>query len=130
MKHVYPIVTTPALAECRDFYIKALNAKVLFQQDWYVHLAVDGWEIGFLRPNHPMRLPVFQHSTMTRGLCLAIEVENVQQTHDEMIARGIELLGPLRSFPSGEQSFSVMDPAGLVLNVVERDSGSGDIVEL
>lgn len=130
MKHVYPIVMTQALKECREFYVKALDATVLFQQDWYVHLAVDGWEIGFLRPNHPMRLPVFQHTTVTRGLCLAIEVHDVQQVHDDMLAKGIELFGPLRTFPSGEKSFSVMDPAGLVLNVVERDTAGGEVLEI
>lgn len=130
MKHLYPIVTTPALAECREFYVRTLQAKVLFEQDWYVHLAVDGWEIGFLRPNHPLPLPVFQHATMTRGLCLAVEVDNVQRTHDDLVARGIELLGPLRETAGGEASFSVMDPAGIVLNVVGRDSGPGDFVEL
>lgn len=122
MKHLYPIITTAALRECRDFYIKALNARVLFQQDWYVHLSVAGWEIGFLKPNPPKRLPVFQHATATRGLCLALEVDDVQEVHDKFLAKGFDLLGHLTEFPGGEKAFSVMDPAGVVLNIVERSS--------
>lgn len=121
MKHVYPIVTTPNLRECSRFYQRAFGATLLFEQDWYVHVSVYGWEIGFLQPNVPSRLPVFQHTTPSRGLCLALEVENVQSLHDELIRKGIELLGPLQRYPNGERSFSVMDPAGIVINVVERE---------
>lgn len=131
MKHLYPIITTPSLKECRDFYVKALGARVLFQQDWYVHVSIDGWEIGFLKPNPPKRLPVFQQAALTRGLCVALEVPSVQEVHDALVSKGIEILGPLQTFPGGEKAFSVMDPAGVVLNIVERSNEStGDVTEL
>lgn len=131
MKHLYPIITTPNLRECRDFYVRALGARVLFQQDWYVHLSIAGWEIGFLRPNHPHRLPVFQHATLSRGLCLALEVDDVKKIHDDFQKKGIELFGEVQSFPGGETSFSVMDPAGIVLNIVERHpENQGNVVEV
>jgi catechol 2,3-dioxygenase-like lactoylglutathione lyase family enzyme len=130
MKHLYPIVTTPSLREARDFYVRVLQARVLFQQDWYVHLSISGWEIGFLRPNHPKRLPVFQHATPSRGLCLALEVDNVEEMHDEIVAKGIELLAPLARAHGGELSFSVMDPAGVVLNVVERHAEPSGMFEI
>jgi catechol 2,3-dioxygenase-like lactoylglutathione lyase family enzyme len=130
MKHLYPIITTPMLREARDFYVKVLNARVLFQQDWYVHLSVAGWEIGFLRPNHPMRLPVFQHATLSRGLCLALEVDSVKEMYDELVAKGIELLGPLQRSHGVELSFSLMDPAGIVINVVERHAEPSGMFEV
>lgn len=126
MTHLYPIITTPNLGECREFYRRAFGARVLFEQDWYVHLSVDGWEIGFLHPNHPKRLPVFQHTSLTRGVCVALEVDDVQALHDELLARGIELLGKLGEHPGGERAFSLMDPAGIVLNVVERRAQADD----
>lgn len=122
MKQLYPIITTPHLAECCEFYQRALGARVLFRQHWYAHLSVSGWEIGFLQPNHPERLPVFQHTSPSRGLCLAVEVEDVRRLHDELLTKGIEPLGGLRRYPNGDLSFSIMDPAGTVLNVVERRS--------
>ena len=72
MRHLYPIITTPDLAQCRKFYVEAFGARVLFQEDWYVHLSIAGWEIGFLHPSHPTRLPVFQHTAPTRGVCIAL----------------------------------------------------------
>ena len=120
MKHLYPIIATPALKECRDFYVKLLSARVLFQKDWYLHLSIDGWEIGFLHPMQPTRLPMFRHATLSRGLCLALEVKDVAATYHEFHDKGIEILGRLESFPGGEKGFSVLDPAGIVLNIVER----------
>lgn len=120
MKHLYPIVATPALTECRDFYVLLLNAHVLFQKEWYLHLSIEGWEIGFLHPMQRTRLPMFRHATLSRGLCLALEVHDVLITYQEFVDKGIEILGVLETFPNGEQGFSVMDPAGIVLNIIER----------
>lgn len=127
MSPVHPIVTTPALTECAEFYQRAFRARILFRADWYVQIAIGDWEIGFLRPNTPTRLPVFQHTTLTRGLCLAMEVEDVQATYETLMSRGVPPLGALREFPNGERAFSVIDPAGVVINVVERRSGSADL---
>jgi len=128
--NLYPIVTTLALHDCRDFYRYVFGARVVFEADWYVHLAVDDWEIGFLRPNPPQKLPVFQHARPSQGLCLAVEVPDVRAMHEKLTRRGIETLGLPEQFPNGEMSFSVMDPAGVVLNFVEVRPDTSDLVEL
>lgn len=48
---LYPVISTPNPAECRDFYVRAFEARVLFQAPWYVQLAVGKSEIGFLIPD-------------------------------------------------------------------------------
>jgi catechol 2,3-dioxygenase-like lactoylglutathione lyase family enzyme len=118
----YPIVTTPEPAACRDFYQKALDARVLFETDWYVHLQLAGGEIGFLKPNPPQRLPMFQHARLSAGLTLAIEVPDVKAVYLQMTRRKIQTLGKPEKFSNGELAFSLMDPAGVVLNFVERRS--------
>lgn len=128
--NVYPIVTTLALPESLEFYRKALDAKVLFESDWYVHLAIGEWEIGFLRPNPPQKLPVFQHARPSHGLCLAIEVPDVQAAHARLVERQVEILGKPERFPNGEWAFSVMDPSGVILNFVEARSATSDVIEL
>jgi catechol 2,3-dioxygenase-like lactoylglutathione lyase family enzyme len=128
--NLYPIVTTPAPVECRDFYTRALDARVIFQTDWYVHLAVGDWEIGFLKPNPPQKLPVFQHARPSHGLTLAIEVEDVRAMFEQFAARGIEALGKPEVFPNGEWAFSVMDPAGVILNFVEQRPDTSGMIEL
>lgn len=130
MKHLYPIITTPLVRDCRDFYVIALDARVLFESDWYVHLSVDGWEIGFLKPNPPVRMPVFLHASPSRGLCLALEVEDVRKLYEQFGAKDMDVLAPLEEFPSGELAFSVMDPSGVVLNIVERHAEARATFEL
>ena len=128
--NVYPIITTLALAESLAFYRTALDARVLFESDWYVHLAIGNTELGFLRPNPPHKLPVFQHARPSQGLCLAIEVPDVQKIHAQLVQRKIEILGNPEQFPNGEWAFSVLDPAGTILNFVERSAESSDMIEL
>lgn len=128
--NLYPIITTPEPLQCRDFYVRAFGARVLFQTDWYVHLRVQNWELGFLKPNPPQRLPVFQHASLSRGLCFAVEVDNAAQLFEQLRARGIETLGKPQQSSSGELAFSVMDPAGVILNVVEIKPDTSQIVTL
>jgi uncharacterized glyoxalase superfamily protein PhnB len=128
--NLYPIVTTPEPGACREFYRKALDAKILFETEWYVHLAIGNWELGFLKPNPPQRLPVFQHARPSHGLTLAIEVPDVAAVFQQLAARGIEALGKPEKFPNGEIAFSVMDPAGVVLNFVEHRTGAQEMVQL
>ena len=128
--NLYPIVTTPEPGACREFYRKALDAKILFETEWYVHLAIGNWELGFLKPNPPQRLPVFQHARPSHGLTLAIEVPDVAAVFQQLAARGIEALGKPEKFPNGEIAFSVMDPAGVVLNFVEQRGGASEMVQL
>ena len=127
---LYPIVTTPAITQCRDFYVRAFEARVLFENDWYVHLKVHEWEVGFLRPNPPKRLPVFQHASLTRGLCIALEVEDVKAVYEQLRGRGFEPLTKPEAFPSGEIAFSIVDPAGVVLNMVEHKPDTSDLIKL
>lgn len=127
----YPIITTLEPIACRDFYQKALDARVLFETDWYVHLKLGNGEIGFLKPNPPQRLPVFQHARLSAGLTLAMEVPDVKAVYLQMTRRKIQTLGKPEKFANGELSFSVLDPAGVVLNFVEHRGGAPqEIVEL
>lgn len=128
--NIYPIVTTLVPAECRDFYKKVLDAVVVFENEWYVHLKIDRWEVGFLKPNPPQRLPVFRHARPSSGLTLAIEVADASAQFRQFQRYGIETLGKPEEFANGELSFSVMDPAGVILNFVEVRKDSSDIVEL
>lgn len=127
----YPIVTTIVPMECRDFYVKAFDAQVLFQTDWYVHLKLGSGEIGFLKPNPPQRLPVFRHARPSSGLTLAIEVPDVRAIHQQITERGFEAFGKPEESAGGELAFSVMDPAGVILNFVEQGGDAPqEIVQL
>lgn len=126
----YPIVTTLEPSDCRDFYVRAFDARVLFDRPWFVHLAIGQWEFGFLRPDPPIPLPMFQHATLTRGLCIALEVEDAGAFYEKLCKRGIETLGKPQRSSTGETTFSVMDPAGVIINVMEIKPDAAEVVEL
>lgn len=126
----YPIVTTIVPQECRDFYKKTLDARVVFENEWYVHLAIGEREIGFLRPNPPRRLPVFRHARPSSGLTLAFEVPDVSAVYRQFQRWQVETLGKPEESETGEMSLSVLDPAGVILNFVEIKRDTSEIVEL
>ncbi|SFF51190.1 Glyoxalase-like domain-containing protein [Fontimonas thermophila] len=124
MRAWYPLITTTALRECCEFYQRAFDAHIVFRSEHYVQIALGDWEIGLVRPQPPVPLPVFPHTTQTRGLCLVIEVDDVAGAFEMLTRRGIVPLGTLKRFANGEDAFTVVDPAGTVLNFVARN-GSG-----
>lgn len=126
----YPIVTTVVPQECRDFYKKTLDARVLFESEWYVHLRIGEREIGFLKPNPPQRLPVFRHARPTSGLTLAFEVPDVGAVYRQFMRWGIDTLGKPEESAGGELALSVLDPAGVILNFVEHRPDTSELVEL
>ena len=95
-----------------------------------MHLKVHEWEVGFLRPNPPKKMPVFRHATLTRGMCFGLEVEDIAAIYEQLKERGFEPLSKPEQFPSGDISFSVVDPAGVVINVVEHLPNKSDVIEL
>jgi uncharacterized glyoxalase superfamily protein PhnB len=82
------------------------------------------------RPDPPARLPMFVHTAPSRGLCLALEVEDVRAFCAQLQARNVPLLSALQEYEGGELGFSLIDPAGVVLNVVGRGAEARAHVEL
>lgn len=119
----YPVFTSPDLAACREFYARAFDARVLFQSPWYLHLAIEDLQIGFVHPSPPMRLPVFRHTTPSRASSLVLEVADIDAAYRDLLARGIEALGRPETYPDGEIAIQVVDPAGLVLNLIQAPEG-------
>lgn len=113
------VITTPSIRECCDFYARALDAEIVERSEGYARLRFRGSELAFVQPHLQRRLPMFQHTTLTRGLSLAIESDNLMFEYDELIRRGLAPLGPLREFEGGQHSFAVIDPAGTVINFIE-----------
>ena len=121
----YPVFTSPDLPACRDFYALAFDARVLFESPWYLQLAIDELQIGFVHPSPPMRLPVFRHTTPSRASSLVLEVADIDAAYTELLARGVEALGKPETYPDGEIAFQVVDPAGVVLNLIQAPEGDG-----
>lgn len=114
------VVTTSSLTPCCEFYVRALDAAIVERGEAYVRLRFRDCDLAFVMPAQQARVPMFQHTAPTRGLSIAIPTDNLLREYDELIRRGLAPLGPLREYESGERSFALIDPAGVVINFIER----------
>lgn len=118
----YPIIVTPKLFECRDFW-RRLGFEVIFEATWFVYLQAEGASLAFMHPDHPSTPPgpeVFGG----KGMCLELQVEDAAAAHDEAVAAGLPIALPLTQEPFGQKRFGFHDPSGLWVDVVEQTASA------
>jgi catechol 2,3-dioxygenase-like lactoylglutathione lyase family enzyme len=114
----YPIVVTEAFAACRDFWTRHLGFAVVFENDWFVYLQADGASLAFMSPAHPSWPP--GPEAYSAGTSMELEVADAADALAELVASGREPDYPLTDEPFGQRRFSVKDPSGLWINVVQQ----------
>jgi catechol 2,3-dioxygenase-like lactoylglutathione lyase family enzyme len=118
-KDRYPIIVTTEKAACRDFWVRHLGFEVLFENDWFLFLAADGGAtIAFMTPDHPSAPP--GPETYAAGISMELEVEDADAALAEVRATGKEPDYPLTDEAFGQRRFSLRDPAGLWINIVQQ----------
>lgn len=114
----YPIVVTDAFPACRDFWTRHLGFTVLFENDWFVLMQADGASMAFMSPGHPSYPP--GPEAYTAGTSMELEVKDAAAALEEVRASGREPDYPLTDEPFGQRRFSLKDPSGLWINVVQQ----------
>lgn len=114
----YPIIVTPQFAACRDFWARHLGFAVVFENDWFVYMQADGASMAFMSPDHPSAPP--GPETYTAGISMELEVADAALAVDELRATGREPDYPLTDEEFGQRRFSVRDPSGLWVNIVQQ----------
>lgn len=115
----YPIIVTPKLRACRDFWTAHLGFTVVFEADWFILLQADGASLAFMSPDHPSAPPGPETFAGT-GMCFELQVADAAAAYDECRAAGLEPSYPLTREAFGQQRFGFFDPAGLWVDVVEQ----------
>lgn len=114
----YPIIVTDAFAACRDFWTRHLGFAVVFENEWFVYLQADGASMAFMSPGHPSYPP--GPEAYAAGTSMELEVKDAAAAHAEVVATGREPDYPLTDEPFGQRRFSLKDPSGLWINVVQQ----------
>lgn len=114
----YPIIVTAKLAECRDFWIAHLGFAVVFENEWFAYLQADGASIAFMSPDHPSWPP--GPEPYRAGISMELEVADAAAALAELRASGREPDYPLADEAFGQRRFSVKDPSGLWVNIVQQ----------
>ena len=120
MKSLFPDVCTEKLAASRDFYRELLGFEVVFENDWYVQLRdprAPAAQIAFVEQGHPS-VPA-GHGRAPQGVIVTMELEDAAACHARARALGLEVVYPLEDEAWGQRHFMVLDPNGLLVDVVE-----------
>jgi catechol 2,3-dioxygenase-like lactoylglutathione lyase family enzyme len=117
----YPIIVTPKLAECRDFWSRYLGFRIVFEATWFVLLQADGETatIAFMSPDHPSA-PPGPESFGGKGMCFELQVENAAAAFEEFKHNGGAASLPVTDEPFGQRRFGFSDPSGLWVDIVEQ----------
>ena len=115
----YPIIVTPALRDCRDFWADRHGFEAVFESDWFILLQAEGASLAFMSPDHPSA-PPGPEAFSGKGMCFELQVEDAAAAYEEAAARGLETGYPLTREDFGQLRFGFFDPSGLWVDVVEQ----------
>ena len=115
-------IYTHKIAESKAFYIDHFNFIVKFEIEGFIilqHKTQTACEILFCVPNSPFVNEIFRPEFSGRGIIFQMEVENVQSEYDRIKETGIPVVLDLVSEPVNGKHFTIKDPNGMLIDIVE-----------
>ena len=118
----YPVVITPNLEECRDFYVDHFGFDIVFEADWYIQLKHEnGIELGFMRPNLSNQPPFLHETYDGKGIIVTYEVGDAGREYEKaQKIEGVMIVYPYTEEEWGQKHFILKDPAGVFVDIVEQ----------
>ncbi len=122
IRRVVPNLLSPDMDASRAFYGDFLGLNVVMDL---------GWIVTYASPTNPTAQISISPGDALKGEqmrpYLTIEVQDVDAVHAAAVAQGYDVVHPLTDEPWGVRRFFVVEPGGLVLNVLGQtplgDSG-------
>jgi predicted enzyme related to lactoylglutathione lyase len=117
IRRVVPDIKSQHLAESRAFYVDVLG----------LTMAMDmGFVMTFVSPSNPTaQISVVRDDGGSMPLpSVSVEVDDVDQVHARAVERGLEIVYPLTDEPWGVRRFFIVDPNGVILNVMSHLPGA------
>jgi predicted enzyme related to lactoylglutathione lyase len=118
---IVPNLSSEAFVASRDFYAAMFDLVVSVElDDWYLQLMAESdtmLNIGFVKPDHEL-FAGRTASSGTYGVVLTVHVDDVDEAYKRANKLGAEIAADIRDEEYGQRHFLVVDPNGLVLNVM------------
>jgi uncharacterized glyoxalase superfamily protein PhnB len=119
---IVPNVSSESFGACRDFYVDLFDLVVSVElDDWYLQLMSPDEptvNIGFVKPGHELFADRTASDDGCSSLVLTIHVDDVDEAYARAQRRGAEIVTGIRDEHHGQRHFLVVDPNGLLLNVM------------
>jgi len=120
LNNSFPVFIVENLTNAKPFYLEHFDFQVAFENEWYLHLvSSSGIQIGFMLPNQPTQPEVFHPAHNGSGVIFSVEIDNVDTAYSEAKEKGLDIALDLRSEDWGQRHFSVRDPNGVYLDIVQ-----------
>jgi len=125
LQNVFALITTDNMAECRDFYVQHFGFEVSFESPIYLQLAVpstDGhsFSLAFMPTHHPFGV-VGQKPFPGQGLMITIQVADSAALYEKLKGKHAPIIHDLTTEAWGQRRFTLRDPAGVAVDVVQSD---------
>ncbi|MDJ0834101.1 MAG: VOC family protein [Gammaproteobacteria bacterium] len=116
----FPVFIVDHIDQAKAFYTGHFDFQVAFENDWYLHLVSDsGIQVGFMLPNQPTQPEVFHQPHNGAGVIFSVEVDDADTAYAEATQAGLDIALELRSEDWGQRHFSVRDPNGVFVDIVQ-----------
>lgn len=120
MNSLFPVLCTKSVSDSHRFYKNLFGMHAAFEIDWYVQLQSpnnESIQIAFVKIDHPSVPKSFQAAPA--GTIVTLEVEDADQYHRKANELGLPIELTLRDEPWGQRHFMVVDPSGVLVDVVK-----------
>lgn len=125
VKSMYPVLMTTDVTSATAFYRTHFDMETAFESDWYVSLRLGRWELAILDANHAT-IPERFRSHPASGVLLNIEVDDVDEVSERLIAAGLHPVLPLRTEDFGQRHAIFAGPDGVLIDVITPIPPSGE----
>jgi predicted enzyme related to lactoylglutathione lyase len=115
IRRVVPDILTERIDESTKFYTEFFGFKVAMDMGWVMTLVSPSNEtaqITLVKGKSPV-VPDFQ-------VALTIEVEDVDAMYQKAREMNIDVVYPITNEPWGVRRFHVIDPNGVIINVMQH----------
>jgi len=120
MNSLFPVLCTRSVSDSHHFYKELFGMHAAFEIDWYVQLqspANESIQIAFVKIDHPSVPAGFQ--ALPAGTIVTLEVDDVDRYYRKADELGLPVELTLRDEEWGQRHFMVVDPDGVLVDVVK-----------
>lgn len=120
LDHFVPYLLVDDVAAGSQFYVDYLDFQPTLALDWFVsleHRDRPEFKLDFLQRDHESVSEAIR--LRPAGVVLAFVVPDVDREHARLQAASLEIALPLRDEPWGQRRFGVLDPAGVMVELLQ-----------
>jgi catechol 2,3-dioxygenase-like lactoylglutathione lyase family enzyme len=118
IRRIVPDIASRDINASREFYTELLGLTVAMDMGFVVTL------VSPINPTAQVTL-IRDDGVSTVQPNMSIEVADVDEVHGRAVAQGREIVYPLTDEPWGVRRFFVIDPSGVVINVLSHRPKTG-----